>query len=50
MSTTKQRINISLSTEVEEALVSLAERDQMPTATKAEDLMELALEQEEDKA
>lgn len=34
--------------EVEEALVKLAKRDQMPTATKAKDLLEIALELEED--
>jgi hypothetical protein len=48
MATTKYRINISLPEEVEEALVKLAKRDQMPTATKAKDLLEIALELEED--
>lgn len=48
MATTKSRINISLPADVKEALERLAKRDQMPTATKAERLIELALELEED--
>ena len=50
MSTTKSRINISLPSEVKDALSSLAKRDQVPTATKAEHLLELGLEIEEDAA
>ena len=50
MSTTKSRINISLPSEVKEALASLAKRDQVPAATKAEHLLELGLEIEEDEA
>ena len=50
MSTTKSRINISVPAEVKEALSSLAKRDQVPTATKAEHLLELGLEIEEDQA
>jgi predicted DNA-binding protein len=50
MSTTKSRINISLPSEVKEALSNLAKRDQVPTATKAEHLLELGLEIEEDQA
>jgi predicted DNA-binding protein len=48
MATTKKRINISVSKEIDEALGRLAERDQMPQATKAEHLLSIALELEED--
>jgi len=48
MSTAKSRINISLPDDVKKALEGLAKRDQVPTATKAERLLELALELEED--
>lgn len=48
MSTTKTRINISLSDSVKEALEKLARRDRMPQATKATRLLEAALEMEED--
>ena len=34
MSTSKTRINISIPEDVNSALVKLAKRDQMPTATK----------------
>lgn len=50
MATTKPRINISLSKDVKQALAALAKRDQMPTATKAEHLLEIGLELEEDQA
>lgn len=48
MATTKTRINISLSDDMKKALISLAERDHIPEATKAVRLLELALEIEED--
>lgn len=48
MATTKSRLNISLPPEIKKALTKLAERDQMPAATKAEHLLEIALELEED--
>lgn len=48
MATTKKRINISVSEEVDTALGRLAERDQVPQATKAEHLIRIALELEED--
>ena len=48
MSTTKARINISVPDEVKEALTQLAKRDQVPAATKAEHLLEIGLELEED--
>jgi len=48
MATTKKRINISLGKETEEALGRIAKRDQVPPATKAEELLRRALETEED--
>ena len=48
MATTKRRINISLPDSVNDALTLLAERDNVPEATKATDLLQLGLEIEED--
>jgi len=48
MATTKKRINISVSKELDDVLVRLAKRDQVPQATKAEHLLRMALEIEED--
>ena len=48
MPTTKKRINISLSPDMERAIDTLARRDDMPEATKAADLLRAALETEED--
>jgi hypothetical protein len=48
MSTTKSRINISLPADVKAALLKLAEIDNVPVDTKAESLLEIALELEED--
>ena len=48
MPTIKKRINISVSKAVERALEQLAKRDQVPQATKAAHLLQLALELEED--
>lgn len=48
MPTTKQRINISVSDEIKQALMKLAIRDRVPEATKAARLLEMALEVEED--
>ena len=48
MATTKKRINISISKDIDETLERLAKRDQMPQATKAEHLLGIALELEED--
>lgn len=45
----KTRINISVSKSTRDALKHLAKRDQEPVATKAADLLELALEIEEDR-
>lgn len=50
MPTTKNRLNISLSRELNEALTELSLRDQIPRATKAAELLRLALEIEEDLA
>jgi predicted DNA-binding protein len=49
MATNKKRINISLSKELEEALTILAKNDNVPIATEAVKLIELALEIEEDR-
>lgn len=48
MATTKKRINISVSSDIEKALAHLAKRDRMPRATKAARLIETALTLEED--
>lgn len=48
MSTTKQRLNISLPNDAKEALLNIAKRDQMPAATKAARLIEIGMEIEED--
>jgi hypothetical protein len=50
MATTKKRVNISVSKAVEDALGKLARRDEVPEATKAAELLRLAIELEEDKA
>ncbi len=50
MSTAKSRINVSIPNDVKNALADLAKRDQVPTATKAEHLIEIGLEIEEDQA
>ncbi len=48
MPTTKTRINITLSPDVERVLSRVAARDAVPAATKAAHLIRLALEVEED--
>lgn len=48
MPTVKTRINVTLTTDVERALGRLAARDEVPAATKAAHLIQLALEIEED--
>ena len=45
---TKKRINISVSEEVNRELVKLAERDQVPVASKALELIRKAIQIEED--
>ena len=49
MATTKQRINISVSSATHEAFKRLAKRDQVPIATKVGNLLEQILELEEDR-
>ena len=48
MSTTKERINITTSKETRAILKEIAKRDRVPLATKAAELIDLALEIEED--
>ena len=48
MPTTKKRINISVSGPLEKALEKLARRDQVPEATKAAELLQVAIELDED--
>jgi len=48
MTTTKKRINVSISKDVEKAVGKLAKRDQMPTASKVAELLRMAIEIEED--
>ena len=48
MTTIKKRINISLSPDLDTLLSRVARRDQMPEATKAVRLLEVALSMEED--
>jgi len=48
MSTIKKRINITADIDVESALLRAAKRDKVPVASKAADLLRLALEIEED--
>ena len=50
MRTAKSRINVSIPEDVKVALANLAKRDQVPAATKAEHLIEIGLEIEEDEA
>jgi predicted DNA-binding protein len=49
MALTKTRINISVSKQTRDTLRALAKRDQMPVASKVADLVEVALELEEDR-
>ena len=48
MPTNKKRINLTLSKPVDHVLTKIARRDGVPTATKAVELLSLALEIEED--
>lgn len=48
MTTTKKRVNISLSSELEKVLTKISERDEVPQATKAAELIRIAIEIEED--
>lgn len=48
MTTVKKRINLSIGGDVEKMLGMLAKRDSVPQATKAVELLRIALEIEED--
>lgn len=48
MTTVKKRINLSIGSDIEKMLGMLAKRDRVPQATKATELLRLALEIEED--
>ncbi len=50
MATTKRRLNITLAPDVEKIITRIAKRDRMPEATKVAQLVEQALELEEDAA
>jgi hypothetical protein len=49
MPTTKKRINISIPKALDDALLRLSERDEVPVASKAAELLRMAIEIEEDK-
>ncbi len=48
--TKKQRINITTEPDLQGALLALAKRDSIPVTTKAEELIRLGIEIEEDAA
>lgn len=48
ITTAKKRINISVSKLIEKAVERLASRDEMPVASKAAELLSLAIDLEED--
>jgi len=48
MPTQKKRINLVVSTQIEDAVTRLAARDEVPVAAKALELIQRALEIEED--
>lgn len=48
MPTSKKRLNVTLSEELDEAIRFLAKRDNVPEATKAAELLKLAIETDED--
>lgn len=48
MPTTKKRINITITNDIEEIIGLLAERDDVPVATKAIELIRTAIELDED--
>jgi hypothetical protein len=48
MPTSKKRLNVTLSDELEEAIRFLAKRDNVPEATKAAELLKAAVEIDED--
>ncbi len=50
MATAKRRLNITLSPEVDALISMIADRDQVPEATKVSELLNISLALEEDKA
>lgn len=48
MPTEKKRLNLSLPDTLDRVLTKVAARDRVPAATKAVELLQIALEQEED--
>jgi hypothetical protein len=48
MPTTKKRINISVPKSLEDALGRLSKRDEVPVASKAAELLRIAIDIEED--
>ncbi len=48
MPTTKKRINISVTEDLDQTLQLLAKRDQMPVTTKALHLIQMAIDIDED--
>ncbi|MBU2523802.1 hypothetical protein KKG71_01240 [Patescibacteria group bacterium] len=48
MATSKKRINISLPSDIEKVLEKIAARDDLPQATKAIQLIRMAIEIDED--
>lgn len=49
MPTTKHRINVIIPADIEQSLSALARRERVPEATKASELLRLAIELEEDR-
>ncbi len=50
MATTKRRLNITLSPNVDKLISYIAKRDKVPEATKVSELLNISLMLEEDKA
>ena len=50
MATTKRRLNVTLSPDVEKFISEIAKRDRVPEATKISELLRVSLIMEEDRA
>jgi hypothetical protein len=50
MATTKRRLNITLSPDIDKLITHIAKRDKVPKATKVSELLNISLLLEEDKA
>lgn len=50
MATTKRRLNITLSPDIDKLISYIAKRDKVPEATKVSELLNISLLLEEDKA